>query len=890
MKKKKAKRSKAFRILRVFIIIIIVIIIIPLAAMGFSLIGRKSPDQVIPDSYSLYARIPNPVRLGERILSHETLPQILALKELAPVIPAITGLGESGLLKKPWVRMFCGGRLDAAVFQSGIPAVATAEDPDGAFLAAWNSAFLSPVLHLVPFFAGRFSIPGLYYVQAGKKSRFEYRAESGGIYYIGLYHNLVIASDNRDLFESVLAGTSRDGDRRGQDNKGFYSRDFDAAFLLSPSYLLTMLSGADPVVLGALEKIDFSGPIEAALTIQEREISAELYAAVSSRGAEIAKILAKNSGAANITRLLPDSAQYASVLAAGVLKDIMDAASSIPGSNITEPWKKADSSSRSLLGMNIEELLYSWSGGEFAVAGLEGRPSPVLLVEIKNETKRKEVFDRAFKSIVLNENIKLNLDGNRLPRIELPSFLSSLLLSMGISIPSPYYTVHDGYLFMSESAESLLAAVNAARKNSALLKTDLWKALSKSGPAKSSISIFYSLDRSLPFFLKGNAAVNSVLALYRQGLAQLSLDRGLMKISLKAVPGSGGGIAPDPGYPFDLGGKAGNRVYVLPRGKKNEGRILLTKDGLPALIDPAERSVKTFEIPVSVWNIPAEGIDGAVWIVNSQGRIVLTDGDFNPKENFPVISGLRLSAQPVSFEGRLFLSDEDATVYTVDAGGKVQKWGMSLPAPLRSPPSFLNKNGVTYAAFYPKSFLGGIWLTDGSGVPRPGWPLDVSGIAFGSPIVFDYENNVYAAFITQAGELSVYGESGAVVRPFPIALDGVFYLQPVFSGGQLWAVSGAGVLFKISLDGDALSQKIPNLEVREGGFIAAVPVSGGNDISLFITGDGNALYGYGSNFASLEGFPLPVWGHPAIGDINGDGKMEIAGAGMDNKIYRWQFK
>jgi hypothetical protein len=441
---------------------------------------------------------------------------------------------------------------------------------------------------------------------------------------------------------------------------------------------------------------------------------------------------------------------------------------------------------------------------------------------------------------------------------------------------------------MSESPESLLAAVNAVRKNKVLLKTDLWKTLSKNASTKQSFTIFYSLDRSLPFFLKGNSALNMVLRLYRQGLLQAGIENRRLKISLSAIPGTGRGLIPS--SPFDLGGRAGNQVYALTSSRAADSRIITTRDGEAISINPADMSVNAYPLTGNLYVIPAEGIAGAVWIVNFQGRVVLADRDLTAYKGFPLITGQRLQSPPGAHGGKLYLYDEDGNVFTVDEKAVVEKWANPFDAALRSPPSFVTIRNKSYAGVYPKSFLGEIWLTETNGAPLPGWPVPVSGIAFGSPLLFNNNNVPGAAFVTQAGELTVYNERGITLPAFPVYLEGIFYIQPVFDGETLWLIAADGTLFNVDFEGNVLFQKIPNLEVRESGFLAAVDVDNDKKPEIFITGEGNALHGYSRSFKSLEGFPLPVWGRPAFADLNGDKKMEIISAGMDNKIYRWQFR
>ncbi len=193
-------------------------------------------------------------------------------------------------------------------------------------------------------------------------------------------------------------------------------------------------------------------------------------------------------------------------------------------------------------------------------------------------------------------------------------------------------------------------------------------------------------------------------------------------------------------------------------------------------------------------------------------------------------------------------------------------------------------------ASYQKGFLGELWLTNANGVPYEGWPVPMMNIAFGSPLVFsERPNTVGIAFITQAGELSVFDVSGNLVPGFPLNLLGVFYVQPEFDGRYLWIISEDGTLYRVSLSGETESQKIPSLRAAEEAHIQAVDIHNDGVPEIFLTGEGNNLFSYSRDLTALENFPLPVWGRPAFGDFNGDGRIECIGMGLDNKLYRWQF-
>jgi len=881
-------------------IILLIVLGLPLIMVGISFIGRITPDSVIPDSYDLYASVPNPVRLASRVLSHESLPDIMGLAEMAPLMPILSQLADSGLMENILVRFAARGRLDAAFLS------------ESRILASWDAGVLSPLLRLLPVVAGALNVPGLYYVRGGSHSRFEYRLEDGTVLFIGPYKNLLVISNNSSLFESVLSGSSWDGSHA----KVFRSHNHDIAFLLTPALLTNTLRDSD--VPDAIRLLQFPGQIEASLTILPKQLKLNLVSPLGANNQALQNIIERNSQATPLSAMIPNSAQYLTLLSAGTLSELLNGVSAIKpgGMDLEGALRTADRAAQLTLGLSVDDLLFSWTGTQFAVYGLEGRPNPVIAVEIRDEAKRREVFDKAFRSILVNENIQLNLDGNRLPRIELPGFLNSLLRLLKVDIPSPYYTVQDNYLYISESAETLLSAVNAVRRNQVLPRTDLWRTLSQDNSGPTSFSIFYSIDpavdSSMPFFLKGSGEVSAVLRLYRQGLARVYLENSVLTVSLQAIPGAGGGIVPVLGYPLDFTaqsnaqGRTGSSLYLVSSGK--DTRLLFTRGSDVLSLNPLDKSFRESKAPgasgTAFYAIPVAGAagEGAVWVLDSRGNVNLVNRDMESLGGFPVSTGIRLSSPPGAWGGKLFLCDEDGSIYTVDNRASVNQWGTGFFEALRSPPSFLDFRNRTYAASYLKSFLfGGIYLLDQNGGILQNWPVPVSEIAFGSPLLFSARQGsnterLLLAFITQAGQLTVYTETAEALSPFPLELEGVFYLQPVFDGESLWIIESEGTLYRIGLDGEILSHTIPRLSVREGGYITVADISGGRRNSsapkeaVFFTGEGNALYGYSRSFVSLDGFPLPVWGRPLIGDLQGSGKVEVAGIGMDNKLYLWQFR
>ncbi|MDR1430167.1 MAG: VCBS repeat-containing protein [Spirochaetaceae bacterium] len=876
---KKPKKKKLVR--KILFFLLFLFVGLPLILIGFSFIGRVGADSVIPDSFTAYLHVPNPVHLADKALSHEPLSDILGSPLFAPALPVLVQLDESGLLRHPLTRFAARGTLDGALLS------------DGRILAAWDAGILSPFLRFLPALAGRLTIANLYYVQAGKLSRFEYRTGKD-VWYISPYHNLLVISNNQALFESVLDGTSRDGDLRGSRVKEFSSGNYDAALLISTEVLVSSLAATDPSVAETLDLLRLEGFVEAAVSISPRKLDIDLISRIDSGPGPIKDLISRDSSLSSITRFLPDTTQYSTVLSAAGLEELIALAGQISGGEIRRTLASAESSSRLLFRMDLNELLYSWSGSEFAVFGLEGRPHPVFAVQIRDEEKRREVFDRVFSSLVINENTSVVLDGTRIPQIRLPGFLDALLRHLKVTVPMPFYTPQSGYLLICESADTLLAAVNSIRKNASLTKTAAWQTLSQSSSDLNSFSLFYSLDRSVPFFLKGNSAIASLLRFYRQGLVRLSIRDSAVRVSVSVISAPGGGLELLPGYPLDLEGRAGKEVYGISIGRRGESRLLLTRGNSAISVNPQDNHIYRLEGRGNVYVVPAPDFnpqspsDPAAWVVDSQGDVSLVSADMEVIAPFPLITGIRLSSPPAAFGRELYLAGDDRALYSVNREGERTVLPVNFDEVLLSPPSFLHQVRNDYIAAYPKSFFGDLWLFNKEGV-YPSWPVSVSGIAFGSPLVFGWNNQAYVAFITQAGSLHVFTEAGAAPEGFPVELDGVFYLQPVFDGQALWVLSSSGTLYQIGMDGTALFQDIPGLRAEEGS-ITVMDIDRDKSPEIFLTGNGNALYGYSRNFISLDGFPLPVWGRPYIGDLNGDGRMECAGVGMDNRLYRWQFR
>ncbi len=93
----------------------------------------------------------------------------------------------------------------------------------------------------------------------------------------------------------------------------------------------------------------------------------------------------------------------------------------------------------------------------------------------------------------------------------------------------------------------------------------------------------------------------------------------------------------------------------------------------------------------------------------------------------------------------------------------------------------------------------------------------------------------------------------------------------------------------MGLDGRRARTDVRGLGSREPVLVAR-DVEGDGRPEIFVSGDGNALYGFDADLEPLTGFPVPGTGKPAFADLNGDGRPELVTAGVDGVIRAASFR
>ncbi len=146
--------------------------------------------------------------------------------------------------------------------------------------------------------------------------------------------------------------------------------------------------------------------------------------------------------------------------------------------------------------------------------------------------------------------------------------------------------------------------------------------------------------------------------------------------------------------------------------------------------------------------------------------------------------------------------------------------------------------------------------------------------------------NAYRALSDRVGS-TAWAAGGAVIGPaVPIPLEGP-------ARKLAYVTSDARLLIQDWLTGDTLAlTPLPGVPARQ---LAAADLGGGHGIGLFVGTLDGALAGFDTSGVPLAGFPVTtggtaaaLGGGPALGDLDGDGVLEIVCGADDGRLWAWR--
>jgi len=883
---KKRKKSGFFKKAGILLLILILIILIPLAGLiGYSLINRTNPARHIADGYYAAVTIRSASDTLQKGLYLSAVDSLLSSPETAALQGNLRALRSNTALQSGWFKRLLNVPINIAAYEGGNTAIIA------------DIGIRSAAVQLLPLISAVKpelfdSVPNLsqteFDINGTSKEGFLFELTQDQTLYICFYKNLMVAATSESLLYSCLAENSEASGKRltallRTSNRGAVS------VYAEPSYFISGIAAKKGIVGNMIRELAFPDP--AALNVNFDETTVSLRSIINwiSERSEVNAILQRRSTLPSILSRLPEGAAYLTLLNLGEPQFLYENTKVFFTPELTKTFNSADKNSQFFFNKNLNQLIFEWMGSEIGVFGHRDSQSPVFFISLKDAAKCRYLLEDLFNTIFIDRNLSAIVDDNRIPRIIFPSWLSGLLRAFQIDLPEPFYMIQDGYLYLSKSAEALGICKKETDAGKLLVKTDEWKKIAKTVSAETSFLVYYSLDRSIPFFLEQNALLKTAFKNYGKGVLSLRfaadrkvyLDFYTQKTDarkLEEIPSFPRTLSQRPETDIICAKTLGNIPYIFwTNGSNVQSMNLLTGNESTLSLDG--KAGIAAEIKQSKLQ--------ALWAVSARGSIYRTNENLDPASGFPVLTAEKLLPQPVPFNDSIVvpLSSGPGLLFADPAGNWITSDVMN--AKLRTAP-VVWKDRI---AALPRSFESSLYLFDKEGNIVEGSPIELEGIFAAAPVFFEEtKNNPAAAFLSEDGRFFIRSLSQDYAEIASCDLNTVCKADLVYSTSlrAFFVVSQDGHLFKFNTAG-AITDSLPlKTGAADDYRITLLDVTGDGKDEIFVSGGGNALYGYTSGFAPLDGFPLAGTGTPYLLDIDGDSFPELITHGIDSKVHAYR--
>jgi hypothetical protein len=847
------------------------------------LIQREDPTAFIPERYVAYVQVPSIRGIYDRWLNLEAADVVLARPELASFRNVLGEARGLALTSSPLLGLLLDVPADVLWLR------------DGRLLAVLDLRWRGIATPLARLVGPLLRVPGFSFLSEAGEPMFRYTTGETTIH-AALRGNVAVVSLEAQVVKEAL---QRQEERTGLAARAsrelldrIRRRRADAVrILVDTQSLSTGLFSGSPLGARILQAVEAPGQsmLDVELSNERLRIGAEVP--VSIVMPELEKTLNRAPATLGVLRYVPASAYLLTVSNIAPLGELYRLVAAFQGQDVQSIYDRADSGSRSVTGLGIEQLLFSWVGAELGAFMLPASAAPVFFARITDQRAFQRAIEALTGSAVANRDSSLVLDEVRIDRLTIPWFLGLILNMLRVEVPEPYFLQRGDYFFLSLEAANLAAVARSADTGSNLAQSGLFRSLQQGVPADPTLLAWYDLAREEPFFLRGGGLLAEVLRLYSRGLAIVRATPDEVQLSLAAARVTGAGAQLLPGFPLDPQGGIGGEVLAFRFAESGAPLLAWVQDrSTLVLADPGGKRVAEAPLEAEAALVPeADGAGrlAALWAVSSGGTVWRFGPGLQSQPPFPIATGITGGMPPAMIGGSLALySKADSTLVLVSPTGELQPLSLRLE-PLFQPPDFLDG----HLAFYPKSFESRIHLTDLLGAEAAGWPVQASGISFCAPRLLQNGQSTLVTFLTQAGLLHAWDLAGNQMPWFPVSLPGVFYAtaEPTVMNGRpvLIALAQDGSLSMVGLDGKVLRQaRVPDLDGKNARiFLGDLDRNGAEEILLY--GSGAFIAGYDLWFRPLPGFPVKGVSRPQLVDLDRDGRSDLLTAGLDGKIYAY---
>ncbi|MEL3912516.1 FG-GAP repeat domain-containing protein [Treponema pedis] len=883
--KKEKKKGGVFGKIIKTVAVLLLIILIPLAGfLLYSAIDGAEPAEHIPEGHYAYINLPSLGDFFQKTLSVKTLDSVLASSETAQMQGLIRSLRASPELSSWWFKTASNIRLDAAAYGT--------DSGETAFLIFAKLGFRSAATRALPLVLK--IKPDLFSsikeLQAINENNIEYWIYDvqGLSVYIGTFKDSVIISSSKELF--LQAFTENENENTESIKKFIKNSKKDSVSILSDiNGFKNGIKDDNSVFSNAMKNLAFDKNTVININLNEKALSVSGNCNWETEDSGLKNILKRQAFIPGILNRLPKSTDYITLINMGSPDFLFDNGHILFNSSILNAYNKASSASRFLFKKDINELLFSWMGDEIGLFGLEHSEQPVFFVSLKDEKKCRAALEDIFSSIFIEKDVSALVDGLRIPRIEFPDLLKSLLRAFKVELPRPFYVIDDGFLYLSQSAEAVASLVNDVKAGNLLVKTENWKSLAKI-PPETSIFVYYTVEKQIPNLLRSINVLKPILKDYGKGILSIKTDSS-QRLSFefhtqRTESHSLGELA---AFPYKSSEKITGNIYC-GKNSNNVPFVYWTSGNKVYALNLADKTLTNLKLDDKAYlNVQlTEGRINSVWAVSSRGTIYKTDYSLKAAANFPILTGEKFAVPPVILKDGIVLPVANKPLLLFADKNANTYFSEPMDTRLKNQP-FVFDDTIAAA---PRSFDSMVYLFDRDGKIKDGYPSELESISAVQPVLYKNEKKeIWTAILTEEGKFSLKPAFNNENEGFSIELNVSCRVQPVYSENlkMFFLIADAGYLYKIDtqcriVDKIALKQKNADDYV-----ITLADLTGDKLDDVLISGGGNSVYAYGSNFIPLEGFPVSGTGNPCLIDVDGDGKPELITCGIDNSIHSYRF-
>lgn len=849
---------------------LIVFLSIILLWICFSIFHGKSRVSMIPTGYSAYIQTDSVWKALDPVLDLRAMDILLSSSDFSSLRGPFIDFRKSSLRKNPFLKFCANRKLSAAYYNS-----------EKEYVCVIQMGWLSSVTRLSKWLLPYLGQDNLELIETEDFYYFAYGDNKSKVYFKPYRNLIIISSSFVKLHKAFEKDYSKD---YSKEDLGLIKKKTGSKIkvFVNADRMLDEITDKNSILkkAGNLFLSEKLSMISFSLTDSDIEIKGELPLLDNDD-----KNLLKNASVSSIVTKIPNIVQYYTVLNSGTVEELKNLLMPLITEKGKSPWEKAEPLCKSFFGLTLEDLLCSWTGKEFAILGIEGLNDPVFAIQISDEKKRQEIFEKVISSIIIKDDTSLILNGVRLPKLMLPGFIQGLLSLLNINLPNPYYMVKDDYIYFSQSPEPLSAIYSSLNENKRITQNPNWTSVSEKQKLETSISLFYDLDRSVPFFLQGKSFVSDVLNLYSVGLFNIRINKNNLGFELHANSQKTVSLREISGFPLEAGKNPDNKLYS-EKNKKSSHIFWLDNRKTIKFLDVSSLNIEEFELESEGWIVSDENpkTDTVLYALSKNGTFYALSRDMDSEKTISVFTGKIPSNPPVYYQDGIVFATIDNTLCFVNTKSDITECNIPSKTTIKGECTVYDKTVLVYE----KGFKGRIFIYEDKLLINQESPLEITGIAFGSPSIIKKNGNTYISFVTQAGLLYIW-ENNNLINDYPVDLETTFYSNIVSDGNYFYALNDSGQIFRISTEGRILSVIIPSCTTKTGNIYTESPEFNEKK-NIYVSLDGNLTYGFNDNLELLSGFPLAGCGKPAFADLNGDRYQDILVLSLDKKLNAWNLK